>query len=127
MRSPPMWRNPKLPDPATLRKLPLAAPPPAEAAITSDRALGESNSSPPAAPAIICGFHPQLRFGRYFHDVAAAGRGVRPADQVRHLNEIKRGRTRAASGPRVASFAKRCVAYLDLQPDRYYIGDRNVI
>src|SRR6266581_3738423 len=46
--------------------------------------FGESNSSPPAAPAIICGFHPQLRFG-FFHDVAADGRGVRPADQIRHL------------------------------------------
>jgi hypothetical protein len=69
MRSPPMWRNPKLPDPATLRKLPLAVPPPAEATITYDKALGESNSSPLAASTIMRGF---IRsFGLYFHDSAA--------------------------------------------------------
>jgi hypothetical protein len=66
-----MWRNPKLPDPATQRKLPLAVPQPAEATITYDKALGESIRSPPAAPAINPRFHPQLCFGLYFHDAAA--------------------------------------------------------
>jgi len=61
-----MWQNPKLPDPATLRKPPLAASPPAEAAITSDRALGESNSSPLAASAIIRDFTRGFASGSIF-------------------------------------------------------------
>jgi hypothetical protein len=61
-----MWRNPKLPDPATLRKLPLVAPPPAEAAITSDRTLGESNSPPLAASAIIRDFTRSFASGSIF-------------------------------------------------------------
>jgi hypothetical protein len=61
-----MWRNPKLPDPATLRKLPLAVPPPAEAAITSDGAPGESNSSPLATSAIIRDFTGSFASGSIF-------------------------------------------------------------
>src|SRR5882672_7021767 len=108
MRSPPMWRNPKLPDPTTLRKLPLA-PPPAEAAVTSDRALGESNSSPLAALAIISDFTRSFASGSIFTTLPPTAVASGTVTGIRHL-EIKRGRVRAASGPGIVSFAKRCVA-----------------
>jgi hypothetical protein len=88
-----MWRNPKLPDPATLRKLPLAAPPPAEAAITSDRALGEPVRSPLAAPAIICDFIRSFASGSTFTTLppptVASGTvtGIRPSENQAQKSE----------------------------------------
>src|SRR5882672_4393182 len=114
MRSPPMWRNPKLPDLATLRKLPLAAPP-AEAAITSDRPLGESVRSPPAAPAIICDLIRSFASGSTFTTLPPPTVVSGTVTGIRHL-EIKRGRVRAASGPGIVSFANKVCRNLDLQP-----------